>query len=64
MLHPSLGELRLECDTPHVPDVDQLLVVYSAAPGTPESEALTLLRMIGTQELDARPVSEALASPR
>ena len=32
--HPSLGELTLECDSLHVPDVDQSLIVYSAAPGS------------------------------
>jgi transcriptional regulator with XRE-family HTH domain len=40
LAHPTLGELTLECDTLHVPDADQLLVVYSAAPGTPEAESL------------------------
>ena len=55
VVHPSLGALILECDTLHVPDVDQLLVVYSAAPGTPEAEALALLRVIGTQELEVAP---------
>jgi hypothetical protein len=49
--HPSLGELTLECDTLHVPDVDQSLLVYSAAPGTREAEALALLRVVGTQDL-------------
>jgi transcriptional regulator with XRE-family HTH domain len=49
--HPSLGVLRLECDALHVPDVDQTLTVYSAAPGTPEADALALLRVVGTQEL-------------
>jgi transcriptional regulator with XRE-family HTH domain len=51
--HPSLGRLRLECDSLHVPDTDQTLVVYSAAPHTPEAEALALLRVIGTQRLNA-----------
>jgi transcriptional regulator with XRE-family HTH domain len=49
--HPALGELTLECDTLHVPDADQVLIVYSAAPGTPESDALALLRVVGTQDL-------------
>lgn len=54
LLHPAVGPLTLECDTLHVPDTDQLLVVYSAAPGTPEAEALALLRVLGTQELQER----------
>jgi transcriptional regulator with XRE-family HTH domain len=49
--HPTLGVLRLECDTLHVPDVDQSLIVYSAAPGSPEADALALLRVLGTQDL-------------
>jgi transcriptional regulator with XRE-family HTH domain len=49
--HPTLGVLRLECDTLHVPDADQNLIVYSAAPGTAEAEALALLRVVGTQDL-------------
>ncbi|MEU1983141.1 helix-turn-helix transcriptional regulator [Nocardia sp. NPDC019395] len=49
--HPELGELILDCDTLHVPDVDQSVVVYSAAPGTPEAESLALLRVVGTQNL-------------
>ena len=54
--HPQLGRLVLDCDALHVPDVDQSLLVYSAAPGTPEAEALALLRVIGLQELPARTV--------
>ncbi|MFC8504077.1 helix-turn-helix domain-containing protein [Pedococcus sp. NPDC057267] len=54
LLHPAVGPLTLECDTLHVPDADQLLVVYSAAPGTPEAEALALLRVLGTQDLQER----------
>jgi transcriptional regulator with XRE-family HTH domain len=49
--HPRLGPLTLDCDTLHVPDTDQMVVVYSAAPGTTEAEALALLRVIGTQDL-------------
>lgn len=53
VLHPTLGELLLDCDTLHVPDADQLVIVYSAAPGTSEAEALALLRVVGTQDLAA-----------
>lgn len=49
--HPELGRLVLDCDALHVPDVDQHLVVYSAAPGTPEAEALALLRVVGLQDV-------------
>jgi transcriptional regulator with XRE-family HTH domain len=49
--HPQLGSLTLDCDTLHVPDADQLVVVYSAAAGTPEHDQLALLRVLGTQDL-------------
>lgn len=51
VVHPELGPLLLECDTLEIPDDDQQLIVYSAAPGTREAEALALLRVIGTQQL-------------
>jgi transcriptional regulator with XRE-family HTH domain len=49
--HPELGLVALDCDTLHVPDTDQRLIVYSAAPGTREAEALALLRLVGLQDL-------------
>ena len=49
--HDQLGLVTLDCDTLHVPDADQTVVVYSAGPGTPEAEALALLRVVGTQDL-------------
>ncbi|MBL7499503.1 helix-turn-helix domain-containing protein [Frankia sp. CNm7] len=53
VVHPSLGSLTLDCDTLHVPDVDQAVVVYSAPPGSREAEALALLRVLGTQRFAA-----------
>jgi transcriptional regulator with XRE-family HTH domain len=50
--HPQLGRLVLDCDAMHLPDVDQRLIIYSAAPGSPEAEALALLRVVGLQDLD------------
>ncbi|MFE3442875.1 helix-turn-helix transcriptional regulator [Nocardia sp. NPDC059180] len=47
--HPELGRLTLDCDTLLVPDSDQAVIVYSAAPGTPEATALDLLRVTGTE---------------
>ncbi|NNH70243.1 helix-turn-helix domain-containing protein [Nocardia uniformis] len=48
--HPTLGPMTLECDALQVPDSDQTVIVYSAAPGTPEATALDLLRVTGTQQ--------------
>ncbi len=54
--HPEFGMLRLDCDTLLVPDTDQAVVVYSAAPGTREASALELLRVTGTERF---PVAES-----
>lgn len=49
--HPSLGRVTFDCDSLHLPDSDQTLIVYSAEPGSPGAEALALLRVIGTQRM-------------
>jgi transcriptional regulator with XRE-family HTH domain len=49
--HPELGPLALDCDRLHVPEDDQMLIVYSAEPGTRSAEALELLRVVGLQQL-------------
>jgi len=51
LAHPVIGDVTVECDTLVVPDVDQTLHVYSAAPGTRAAEQLALLGVVGTQEL-------------
>jgi len=55
--HRQLGRIELDCQTLLLPDTDQSLVVYSAAPGSPAAASLELLRVVGTQELTdaARP---------
>ncbi|WP_315096596.1 helix-turn-helix transcriptional regulator [uncultured Cellulomonas sp.] len=57
--HPSLGPIALDCDALHVPDTDQTVVVYSAEPGTPEADALALLRVLGTQSMSTPSMSTA-----
>jgi transcriptional regulator with XRE-family HTH domain len=47
--HPEVGTLTLDCDTLHVHGTDLRLVVHSAAPGTPDAEALALLAVVGLQ---------------
>jgi transcriptional regulator with XRE-family HTH domain len=54
VVHPELGRLVLDCDALHIPDLDQRLIVYSAAPGSPEADALALLRVVGLQEIAAQ----------
>ena len=41
--HPEAGRLTLECDVLRVEGSDLRIVVYSAAPGTPDAEALSSL---------------------
>ncbi|MCE0767678.1 helix-turn-helix transcriptional regulator [Pseudonocardia kujensis] len=70
--HPQLGDVTLDCDTLRDAFDDQMLLVYSAAPGTPEAEALALLRVIGIEAdgtanggADRRPepISDGRAAP-
>ena len=51
MRHPVVGPLELHCDVLLVPDRDQRVVLYTAAPGTPSHEALKLLKVVGRQNL-------------
>jgi len=49
--HPQLGVLELDCNVLDVHGDDQVLLVYSAAPGTPSAEALALLSVVGLQDV-------------
>ncbi len=49
--HPELGRITLDCDSLYIPDTDQRLIVYSAAPASPEADALALLRVVGLQHM-------------
>lgn len=46
-VHPELGPIELDCDVLAVPGDDQVLIVYSAPPGSPDADALALLRVLG-----------------
>jgi transcriptional regulator with XRE-family HTH domain len=47
----GIGRITLDCDTLEVPDDDQVLIVYSAVPGSPDAEKLDLLRVVGLQKV-------------
>jgi len=49
--HPVVGPIELYCDVLHIPEADQHLVLYTAAPGTAAYEALRLLKVVGLQDL-------------
>ncbi|WKG08479.1 helix-turn-helix transcriptional regulator [Nocardia sp. PE-7] len=55
--HPELGALTLDCDAMHVPDTDQTVIIYSAAPHTHTATALDLLRVTGLESF-ATPTTE------
>ncbi|MFC5058127.1 helix-turn-helix transcriptional regulator [Saccharothrix xinjiangensis] len=42
--HPLVGELELDCEVVLVPERDQRLLLYTAAPGSPAADALRFLR--------------------
>lgn len=50
--HPLVGPVAVTSDVLSVPDRDQLVVIYAAAPGSPSAEALRLLSVIGTQRME------------
>lgn len=47
--HPIVGPIQVECQVLHVPDTDQRLVIYTAAPGTPFHDALQTLRALDAE---------------
>ncbi|WP_217489154.1 helix-turn-helix transcriptional regulator [Streptomyces malaysiensis] len=50
-VHPEVGALELTCQTLLDPDQSQLLIVYTAIPGSESYEKLRLLSVIGAQVL-------------
>ncbi|MCK7625846.1 helix-turn-helix domain-containing protein [Streptomyces sp. RS10V-4] len=51
MLHPVAGPLELDCELLTVPDSDQRLMLYTAAPGTATSRALRGLRETAAERI-------------
>ena len=51
--HPELGPITLDCDTMHLPDADQVVIVYSAEANSHAAQMLSLLKVVGTQRLNA-----------
>ena len=47
--HPEVGPVTLDCDILTVRGSDLRLIVYTAAPGSPDAQALALLAAIGLQ---------------
>ena len=53
--HPIVGQIELDCDVLRADGTDLMLVVYSAAAGSADAEALELLGVVGLQNLDPAP---------
>jgi transcriptional regulator with XRE-family HTH domain len=51
MTHPVVGPVELHCDLLMIPDRDQLIVLFTAEPGSSSYEALSLLSVIGTESM-------------
>ncbi|MFJ2745204.1 helix-turn-helix transcriptional regulator [Streptomyces sp. NPDC087440] len=52
-LHPVVGAMELDCHNLFSEDGRQRLLWLSARPGTPDADRLSLLSVVGTQELGA-----------
>ncbi|MGD3110504.1 helix-turn-helix transcriptional regulator [Streptomyces sp. YGL11-2] len=50
--HPLVGPVAVSCDVLDIADRDQRVVIYTAVPGSPSAEALRLLSVVGTQQMD------------
>ena len=49
LTHPRVGLIELDCQILTAENQTELLVVFTAKPGTEDAEKLALLRVIGTQ---------------
>ncbi|MGP4023755.1 helix-turn-helix transcriptional regulator [Actinomadura sp. 3N407] len=49
--HPAVGPLEVYIDVLHVPERDQQVILYTAAPGTPSHDALKRLREVVADEV-------------
>jgi transcriptional regulator with XRE-family HTH domain len=49
VVHPTVGPLEFSCEALLTPSEDQMLVLFTAAPGTPTADYLDLLRVVGSE---------------
>jgi hypothetical protein len=53
LVHPRVGTIEIDCQTLVAETEGQLLLVYTATPGTESAEKLRLIGVLGTQEFGA-----------
>ena len=53
--HPIAGEITVDCDHLEVVGSDLRIVVWTAAPGSPDANALQFLSLVGSQQFDTSP---------
>jgi hypothetical protein len=51
VVHPQVGRITVDCDVLTVKGSDLRLIVYTAAPGSPDADALALVGVVGLQQL-------------
>lgn len=51
--HPAVGTITVDCDHLEVVGSDLRVVLWTAAPGSPDATALELLSVVGTQRFEA-----------
>ncbi|AJT40674.1 helix-turn-helix transcriptional regulator [Psychromicrobium lacuslunae] len=49
--HPQIGSITLDCDILAVVGSDLRMMIYTAAPGSPDAQNLALLAVLGSQSL-------------
>jgi transcriptional regulator with XRE-family HTH domain len=53
IVHPNLGEIDLDCQVLFTDDLAQVLLVFTATPGTADAEKLQLLSVVGPELLES-----------
>jgi transcriptional regulator with XRE-family HTH domain len=56
--HPIAGEITVDCDHLEVVGSDLRIVMWTAAPGSPDANALQFLSVVGSQKFDTSPAGQ------
>jgi transcriptional regulator with XRE-family HTH domain len=59
MVHPMIGTIELDCQTLVAENQAQILLVYTATPGTEDYDKLQLLSVIGAQQFKTAELDDA-----